>query len=341
MGLLLVYAETHGGSIQRASLEVLSRCRAIARRRGDEVAAVTMSGGDDPAVWADQAARHGAGTLYVATDPAFASREVPRRPPLTAALAAVVERIAPDVVIFPSSETVKEMLGALAVRLSAPALADVSSFEILDGAVEARRLVFAARFLAEVRAEGTPVLVSVRPGSYVASEDPVQGVVETMSREFDAGTLRQRIREVDTPPPGTVDLAEARVVVAAGRGVRDAEGQRMIGELANLLGAAIGSSRAAVESGLFPAASQIGQTGKTVSPELYLAIGISGAVQHTAGMTGSQVVVAINKDPDAPVFDVATYGLVGDLYEIVPKLIEALGNSREDPGYKSPGPVGP
>ncbi|HEX8297591.1 MAG TPA: electron transfer flavoprotein subunit alpha/FixB family protein, partial [Rubricoccaceae bacterium] len=254
--------------------------------------------------------------------------------PVVDALAAVVERARPAVVAFPSSEGVKDVLGALAARLDAPALPDVARFDLTaDGAVEALRPVMAAKFLARVRAElspeeGAPVLVSVRSGSYQAEEAPVESRVEAVPFAFDAGTLKQTLREVLTSAGGTVDLSEASVVVAAGRGVRDEEAKRLVEELAAVTGAAIGASRAVVETGMFPATAQIGQTGKVVSPTLYFAVGVSGAIQHVAGMANSRVIVAINKDADAPIFKSATYGLVGDLYKILPALIEELKRAK-------------
>jgi electron transfer flavoprotein alpha subunit len=142
--------------------------------------------------------------------------------------------------------------------------------------------------------------------------------------QFDAGGLRQTLREVVGAATGAVDLNEARVVVAAGRGVKDEAAKALVEALAEVTGAAIGASHAVVEKGMFPATAQIGQTGKVVSPELYFAVGISGAVQHVAGMNNSRVIVAVNQNADAPIFDVATYGIVGDLYQVLPPLIEEI-----------------
>ncbi|MEX1054741.1 MAG: electron transfer flavoprotein subunit alpha/FixB family protein [Rhodothermales bacterium] len=323
MGTILSYIEVQDGHAKRSSLEVLSHCRRIADEHGDELAAVVLSAteADVTSRVASQAARHGAATIYTITHPAF---ERHLNVPVLAALAEVAAKVDPDIIAFPSSESVKEILGALAIRLNGASLPDVSEFDRSEGGVEAHRPVLASRFLARARAEGRPVLVSVRAGSYSAAESPVEARVEEVPFEFDQGSARQTLREVVTATEGTVDLSEARVVVAAGRGVRDERGKQLIEELARTLGAAIGSSRAVVESGHFPASSQVGQTGKVVSPDLYIAVGISGAIQHVAGMSNSRIIVAINKDPDAPIFQSATFGIAGDLYEVLPKLIEAL-----------------
>jgi electron transfer flavoprotein alpha subunit len=325
---ILSYAAVQGDRLTRSSLEVLARARQVAAARGWTTAAAVLA--PDAARFADELGRHGAEAVYTVSDPVFAQ---PLNPPVVAALAAVIARARPAVVAFPSSEGVKDVLGALAARLGAPALPDVSQFDVdAGGAVDALRPVMAAKFLARVRAEapagGAPVLVSVRSGSYQAEEAPVQPQVEPVPFAFDAGTLKQTLREVVRGAAGAVDLSEATVVVAAGRGVRDAEGKKLVEALAAVTGGAIGASRAVVEMGLFPATAQIGQTGKVVSPDVYFALGVSGAIQHTAGMSNSRVIVAINKDADAPIFKVATYGIVGDLHRVLPPLIEELRRAK-------------
>ncbi len=334
MPTILSYVAVQGDKVSRASLEVLTRCRRIADARGWTLAAVVLA--PDATAAAAEAQRHGAATVYAVSDPVFRQH---LNTPVVQALADVIGRARPAVVAFPSSEGVKDVLGALGARLDAAVLPDVAQFEVVDGgapdtaAVEALRPVMAAKFLARVRAEGEPVLVSVRSGSYRAEAvsgeaGAASGTVENVAFAFDAGGLAPTLREVVSAIGGTVDLAEASVVVAAGRGVRDEEAKRLVEELAEVTGAAIGASRAVVELGLFPATAQIGQTGKVVSPELYVAVGISGAVQHWAGMQNSRVIVAINRDADAPIFRQATYGLVGDLYKILPPLIEELRRAK-------------
>jgi electron transfer flavoprotein alpha subunit len=173
-------------------------------------------------------------------------------------------------------------------------------------------------------------LVSVRAAAYEAEAHPTDAQVTPVSFSFDEADRQRTVRETVTAAAGDVDLSEARVVVAAGRGVDDEAGMALIEELADVLDAGIGASRPLVEEGRLPATAQIGQTGKVVAPDLYVAVGISGAIQHVAGMKDSRVVVAVNKDADAPIFDYCTYGLVGDLYEILPPLIEELRAARTE-----------
>ena len=321
--MLLCYVAVQGGRLSRASLEVLTRARQAAAERGVPFGAVVLA--PNAAAHADEVARYGAQTVYAVSHPVFAS---PVNTPVVEALAAVIGQAQPGLVLFPSSEGVKDVLGALAARLGAPPIPDATRFTWTDGVVEAVRPVMAAKFLARVRAEGSPVLVSVRGGVVVPEEAPAKARVEVVPFEFDTASLRQTLREVVTSTAGAVDLSEASVVVAAGRGVRDEEARRLVEELAAVTGGAIGASRAVVESGMFPATAQIGQTGKVVAPDVYFAVGLSGAIQHYAGMSGSRVIVAINKDPDAPIMKVATYALAGDLYRILPPLIEELRRVR-------------
>ena len=319
MSTVLAYVEAQGDSVRRSSLEALTRARVIAQERGRRLAAVVLA--PNPGKYVEAIARYGAETVYIVRSEVFAEH---LNTPVLEALATVAEAADPDLIVFPSSESVKEILGALSIRLDAAVLPDVSAFEETETGAEALRPVLAAKFLARVRAERKPILVSVRSGAYAAEEHPVDATVTEITFEHDPSALKQTLREVLAAREGTVDLSEARVVVAAGRGVRDERGTQLVEELADVLGAAIGSSRAVVESGLFPASSQIGQTGKVVAPDLYFAVGISGAIQHVAGMASSRVIVAVNKDADAPIFQLATYGIVGDLYEVLPKLIEQL-----------------
>ncbi len=304
----------------RAALEVLTHLRALARRDGAQLAACVLHPEADRFV--EVLKPYGVDQVYLVKHPVL-DRHL--NAPVLAALEAVFHAAQPVLMAMPSSESVKDVLGALAARVGAAALPDVAAFDT-GASVTATRPVMAARVLAETEAATPPVLISVRAGAYDArpAENPTEPEVVEVPFDFDTATLRATLREVITGATGQVDLSEADIIVAAGRGVRDEAGKQLVEELARVLNAAIGASRAAIEAGLFPASLQIGQTGKVVSPTLYIAVGISGAIQHVAGMAGSKVIVAINKDPDAPIFNIATYGIVGDLYQILPLLIEEI-----------------
>lgn len=318
MATLLTYVAAPGGKLKRSSLEVLSRMSELAAAHGHD--SVAFVGHPEAGSLASELHKYGASVVHTATDEVFGTVATE---PLVQALHSLVDDLKPQVVAMASTEAAKDALGALAVKTGAAAIPDVASFDLDGESVVALRPVMAAKTLARTRSKRSPVLVSVRSGSYDVVERPVEGQVRSVSMSISPQASKV-IREVVAATTGAVDLSEASVVVSAGRGVRDEEGGRLVAELADLLGAATGATRAVVESGMYPATAQIGQTGKVVSPELYFAIGISGAIQHVAGMSNSKVIVAINKDPDAPIFNYATYGIVGDLYKVLPALIAEL-----------------
>ena len=244
-----------------------------------------------------------------------------------------------SVVAMASTEGVKDILGALSVRLGASVIADVSEFEVSaegDGVqLSATRPVMASKAQTKVQASAKHVMVSVRSGSYgILDQAAALGAdgghegskipLQPVSIEDADSKLHTKIREIITAAADTIDLNEAEAIVAAGRGVKDEAAKALIAELAGVLNAGIGASRALTEAGVYDPSVQIGQTGKVVSPQLYIAVGISGAIQHVAGITNSKVIVAVNKDADAPIFEVADYGIVGDLYEVLPALIAEI-----------------
>ena len=325
MPTLLTYIAGRDGVVKRSSLEVLTRCRELATAGGHDLAAVVVA--PDPSAYVDAVAAYGVDAVYTVSNPIFSQH---LNTPLLEALTAVMEKVQPSLMAFSSTEAVKDVLGALAIRANAAVLPDVTTFDLIDGGVEALRPVMAAKLMARTQAKGSSVLVSVRSGSYeaVPASAASTPTVTAIDFTFDEGSLQQTLREVVTVGGDTVDLSEAEVVVAAGRGIKDDEGKALIEELAGIFNAGIGASRAVVETGMFPATAQVGQTGKVVSPDLYFAVGISGAIQHVAGMSNSRVIVAINKDANAAIFDYATYGLVGDLYQILPPLITALREAK-------------
>jgi electron transfer flavoprotein alpha subunit len=315
--MILVHISTSNGKIKKSSLEVLSHARSLASKAGLPLAAAVVD--TDPARYTDELASYGPAQIFTVADPLFAAH---LNQPLIQALSQILSTAKPSVFACASTEATKDVLGALAASLGAAAIPDVSGFELIPGGVRATRPVMAAKILAETEAKADLVLVSVRSGSYDATTAPSSPSVVPVS--FQPGDIRIILKEILSSAGSQVDLNEAQVVVAAGRGIKDEDGKKLVEELASVTGAAIGASRAVVETGMFPATAQIGQTGKVVSPTLYFAIGISGAIQHVAGMLNSKVIVAINKDADAPIFQYATYGLVGDLYKILPPLIAEL-----------------
>jgi electron transfer flavoprotein alpha subunit len=322
MSTFLVFVATSDGKIKRSSLEVLSQARSQADKRGMSLAAAVVD--TDANRYTDEIQSYGAKTIYAISNPVFKTH---LNASLIQALSTIIDTAKPSIFACASTEATKDVLGALGVNFNAGVLPDVASFELTDDGVSALRPVMAAKVLSQNSANGDLILISVRSGSYDSVKSPVTAEVKNI--DFQPSDFAAVLREILTSAGEKVDLSEAQVVVAAGRGVKDSDGQKLVEELSEVLGAAIGASRAVVETGLFPATAQIGQTGKVVSPQLYFAIGISGAVQHTAGMANSKVIVAINKDADAPIFQMATYGLVGDLFKILPLLTEELRKIKQ------------
>lgn len=319
MSTILSHIAITDGKIKRSSLEVLTRCKQLADKHGHNLEAVILA--DNASNYTDTVKKYGAEKIYVVEHPIFKNH---MNLPILKALSKVMEESQPSVFAFASTEGTKDILGALGANQNAAVLADVSEFELTDGGVKAKRPVMAAKVIANAEAKADKVLISVRSGSYDAAENPAEAEVVKIDFGFDESEMKSVLREIISATGDTIDLNEAEAIVAAGRGVKDEEGKKLIEELANVLNAGIGASRALTESGIYDPSLQIGQTGKVVSPQLYIAVGISGAIQHVAGMSNSKVIVAINKDADAPIFEIADYGLVGDLYKILPPFIEEL-----------------
>ena len=322
---LLTYISVNEGKIKRSSLEVLSRCNELAERNGGSSAAIVVSDSTDGV--AEELKKYGPSEIYTMEDPIFKNH---LNTPLLRAMSKAVDEIQPDLVAFASTEGSKDILGALAANKKAAALPDMSEFELADGGVKGKRPVMASKIISAVEATGSPIFISVRSGSYDVAEKDGSPDISSIPFSFTDDDLRITLREIISASSDRIDLNEAEVVVAAGRGVKDEEGRNLISELASVLNAGIGASRALTEAGAYDPSLQIGQTGKVVSPQLYIGVGISGAIQHVAGMANSKVIVAINKDPDAPIFDIADYGLVGDLYKVIPPFIEELEKVRSE-----------
>lgn len=319
MSSILTYIAISDGKIKRSSLEVLTHATQLANSAGFTSEAIIIH--QNASSFVDEVQKYGATKIYVIEDPLFSSH---RNTPLLTALSKVMSIASPKVLALASTESTKDVLGALAANTSAAVVADVSSFDLIEGGIAAKRPMMAAKIIGNVEVKGEPILVSVRSGSYTLAEHPQTAEVVTVDSEISESDLKATLREIVTATGDTIDLNEADAIVAAGRGVKDEQGKALIAELAEVLNAGIGASRALTESGMYDPSLQIGQTGKVVSPQLYIAVGISGAIQHVAGMANSKVIVAINKDPDAPIFEIADYGIVGDLYKVLPPFIEEL-----------------
>ncbi|MDZ7779225.1 MAG: electron transfer flavoprotein subunit alpha/FixB family protein [Gemmatimonadota bacterium] len=229
-------------------------------------------------------------------------------------------------VIFPATTLGKDLAPRVAASLDVPLAADVTGLEAEGGKISIVRPVYSGKAFAHLEAETTPVLVSIRPNVFHAAELNAAGAVETFTPEVDPQALRVRVLERKGAGDGQLDVSEAAIIVSGGRGMKDPENWGLLEGLRDAIGsgAALGASRAVVDAGWRPHGEQVGQTGKTVAPKLYFAVGISGAIQHLAGMRTSQTIVAINKDADAPIFGVADYGIVGDLFDVLPRLTEEI-----------------
>ncbi|AKL65088.1 electron transfer flavoprotein subunit alpha/FixB family protein [Streptomyces goshikiensis] len=315
MAEVLVYVDHVDGAVRKPTLELLT----LARRIGEPVAVALGAGAADTAA---VLAEHGAVKVLTADAPEFAEYlVVPKVDALQAAYDSVSAAGSLAAVLVPSSAEGKEIAARLAVRIGSGIITDAVDLEAGDEGPVATQAAFAASFTTKSRvSKGTPV-ITVKPNSAPVEAAAAAGTVEALAVTF--GALATGTKVVSRTPresTGRPELTEAAIVVSGGRGVNGAENFHLIEELADSLGAAVGASRAAVDAGWYPHTNQVGQTGKSVSPQLYIASGISGAIQHRAGMQTSKTIVAINKDAEAPIFDLVDYGVVGDLFEVVPQL---------------------
>jgi len=325
MSTLLTYISVNNGKIKRSSLEVLSHCNKLAAENGHSSAALVIDA--NASSYTDELKKYGPSEIYLIEDPIFKNHI---NTPLLKALSRAVDEIEPVVLAFASTEGSKDVLGALAANKDAASLPDMSEFQLTGNGVKGKRPVMAAKIISSVEAETFPVFLSVRSGSYDVIEQESSPEIKTIDFLFSDDDLKLTLKEIISASSDKIDLSEAEVVIAAGRGVKDEEGRNLISELASVLNAGVGASRALTEAGDYDPSLQIGQTGKVVSPQLYIGVAISGAIQHVAGMTNSKVIVAINKDPDAPIFDIADYGIVGDLYKVLPPFIDELKKLKQN-----------
>jgi electron transfer flavoprotein alpha subunit len=231
-----------------------------------------------------------------------------------------------DAVVFSATGLGKDLAPRVAAKLDVPLAADVTAVDASGGSVSVTRPVFSGKAFATLSFDATPAMLSIRPNVFQAAERNAAGAVETFTPDVDPSSWRVRVVERKAASEGQLDVTEASIVVSGGRGLKDPENWNLLEGLRDAIGSdvALGASRAVVDAGWRPHGEQVGQTGKTVAPKLYFAVGISGAIQHLAGMRTAKTIVAINRDADAPIFGVADYGIVGDLFEVVPRLSEEI-----------------
>jgi len=321
MAEVLVLVEHSDGTPKKVTLELLTAARAIG-----EPSAVVLGGPGSGAGLADKLAEYGAGVVYLAESPDLADHLVA---PQAEVLARLVADIAPVALLVSAVGEAREVAARLAVKTGSGILTDVVEVRAVDGGVQATQPVFGgASIVHSAVTTGTPIL-AVRPNSVQPVPEQAQGQVRPV--EVPVGNAARGARIVDRvvqDQGSRPDLGEASVVVSGGRGVGSAENFALVERLADALGAAVGASRAATDAGWYPHQHQVGQTGRTVSPQLYVAVGISGAIQHRAGMQTSKTVVAVNKDAEAPIFELADLGVVGDLFTVVPQLTDEIARRR-------------
>jgi electron transfer flavoprotein alpha subunit len=310
----LVFLEHNGGALEKGALGVLSKAAALG-----EVHGVVL--GEGATELASGAGVYGASKAYASDAPELAS---PLPQPRVDALATVVEQTGADAVLFGASVLASDVASALAARLDAGLNWDLTDLSVDGDELVGKRAALGDTIVVDVGWKGGPRLALVRAGAF----DPVEsgGSVEVESFEptfSDFSTLATLVEQTQEESSGP-SIEDADIIVAGGRGLGSPEGFTMLEELAAALGGAVGATRAVVDAGWYPYSTQVGQTGKSVAPKLYIACGISGAIQHKVGMQGSGTIVAINKDPNAPIFDFCDIGVVGDLHQIVPKLTELV-----------------
>jgi electron transfer flavoprotein alpha subunit len=327
MANVLAFAEARGGALRKIALETVSAARVLADATGGGEVHAFLVG---PQGIASQAARlgaHGADVVVVTEHAGFANYN----PEATAT--AVAERAKAGgyrALIFGTSAQGRDLAPRVAARLGVAMLSDLISLEPKGDAIVARHPAYAGKVTATVEITGSPAILSLRPNAFPATEQAKAGRVENAAPVGDPAASRVVVKETLQGDTARPDLAEAPIIVSGGRGLKAPENFKLVEELAEAFGnAAVGATRAVTDEGWRPHSDQIGQTGRVVSPDLYVAVGISGAIQHLAGMRTARTIVAINKDREAPIFKVADYGIVGDALEIVPVLTKAVRSARQ------------
>ncbi|HVT45694.1 MAG TPA: electron transfer flavoprotein subunit alpha/FixB family protein [Thermoanaerobaculia bacterium] len=323
MAGVLVICESKQGRLQKTSRQVLSAGRRLAEASGEALVAAAF--GPDAASLAGDAGSLGAATILVVADPALGEYSTEAH---TAAAVRLIEHADPSIVLLPGSSNGRDLAPRLAARLGVGVASDVTGLEWVEGKLRARRPVYSGKAIAVVEVDGRPAIATCRPNAFPI--EPAGGsAAEVVSVDHQASQPRARVVETKIPESEELTIAEADIIVSGGRGLKEAANFSYIRDLAHAIGGAVGASRATVDAGWIDHHHQVGQTGRVVSPNVYIAVGVSGAIQHLAGMSSSKHIVAINKDAEAPIFRIADLGVVGDLFQILPLLTEEVKKAKE------------
>ena len=318
MAKVLVIAEIKQGVIKSSTTELLSKAKAI----GAEAAVVAIGSNIESLIPGLVSA--GSDTQYVADDPGL---ELFSAGPYTSCVVDAAKQFGADLIWFGFSESGKAVAPRVAAQLDAACATEITDVMLQEDQIEVTRPAITNKVMQRIKVNNEQLVAVVRAGAFEATEG-ITGTENVVKLSPPAPDLKAVIKELISDASGDIDLADADIVISVGRGAKDQAGIDLVKELANDLKAGFGSSRAMVDGGFMHHGKQVGQTGKIVAPNLYMAFGISGAIQHLAGMNGSKVILAVNKDPEAPIFNVADYGIVGDLFEVVPILREEIKKIR-------------
>ncbi len=324
MGSILIVAEIQNGGIREASYEVATLANQVAKATGRPVK--SLIAGRDIGALAEEFAKKGGGEVFAADHELLENYSSDA---FHIALGAAVEAAEAEIVLFSNTPSGWDMAPRLAAALDAGFISDCFSMDVEDGVIVYHRRIFNGKLDARLSVTGERAVITVQPGAIAAFDGTTDGSVRKLDLELSADDLRTRFVEIKAAESKGVDLSKADIIVSGGRGVGAPEKfPEVIQPLAEALGGAMGASRPVVDAGWLPHAYQVGSSGQVVQPKLYIACGISGAIQHLVGMKTSNFIIAINKDPDAPIFEVADLGVVGDLFEVVPALTSAVQKAK-------------
>ena len=326
MSNVLVFAETRGAAIRKVALEAVTAARQFADGTGGGEVHALVAGPAGVGAASDALGQHGADVVVVVEHAAFANFD---REAIAATIAARAKSGSYRAVMLGFSAQGRDIGPRVAAKLDAPIVTDVTDVRADGDAIIAKHPAYANKVIVTLQITGPLAVIAIRPSAVTAAPSPRAARTETMAPASDPSASRVVVKEVVEGGKGKIDLGEAPVIVSGGRGLKAAENFKLVEDLAAAFGnAAVGATRAVTDDGWRPHSDQIGQTGRQVSPQLYIAVGISGAIQHLAGMRSSKTIVAINKDKEAPIFKVADYGIVGDVLEVIPALTTAVREAK-------------